>query len=213
MLTPSPKMSPSSTITSPRLMPIRNWIHRAGASALRRPSGPGCRRRTATASATLWNSTSMPSPVVLTMRPVVGDRGIDELEAMRLEPRERSRLVDFHEPAVADHVGRQNGRQRRSPPTCDSITLVSLKGRCILANDKGGKANRGARPGRARRFPPIGGYGGRRLRLPTDVGGTSRSARCWCRCSAARMSWRVNPTCPSGSCARQRSALPASLGR
>ena len=29
-LTPSPKMSSSSTITSPRLMPMRNWIQRAG---------------------------------------------------------------------------------------------------------------------------------------------------------------------------------------
>ena len=37
MLTPSPKMSSSSTITSPRLMPMRNCIHRAGeTSVLRR---------------------------------------------------------------------------------------------------------------------------------------------------------------------------------
>src|SRR5436305_519842 len=36
-LTPSPKISFSSTITSPRLMPMRNCIHRAGeTSALRR---------------------------------------------------------------------------------------------------------------------------------------------------------------------------------
>jgi hypothetical protein len=40
-----------------------------------------------------------------------------------------------------------------------------------------------------------------------------QAARCRCRCNAARISWRVNPACPSGSCARQMSALPASSGR
>ena len=81
-LTPSPKMSPSSTITSPRLMPIRNWIQRAGdTSALRRAIRRWISAAHSTASATLWNSTSMPSPVVLMMLPLVlGDDGIDELE-------------------------------------------------------------------------------------------------------------------------------------
>ena len=36
---------------------------------------------------------------------VLGDGGIDELKPMGLETRERPRLVDLHQPAVADHVG------------------------------------------------------------------------------------------------------------
>ena len=37
-------------------------------------------------------------------------------------------------------------------------------------------------------------------------------ARRLTRRSAAAINWRVKPTWPSGSCSRQRSALPASLG-
>ena len=37
--------------------------------------------------------------------PVLGNGGIDELKAMGLEARKRPRLVDLHQPAVADHVG------------------------------------------------------------------------------------------------------------
>ena len=36
---------------------------------------------------------------------VLGDGRIDELEPVGLEPRKRARLVDLHQPAVADHVG------------------------------------------------------------------------------------------------------------
>ena len=43
--------------------------------------------------------------------PVLGDRRVDQLEPVGLQARERARLVGLHQPAVADHVGRQNRRQ------------------------------------------------------------------------------------------------------
>src|SRR5260221_1383477 len=43
---------------------------------------------------------------------VLGDRRIDELQAMGLEARERPRLVDLHQPTVADHV---SGKDRCQP--------------------------------------------------------------------------------------------------
>ena len=43
----------------------------------------------------------------------LGDRGVEELDPVGLEPREGARLVGFHEPAVTDHVSREN---RRQPP-------------------------------------------------------------------------------------------------
>src|SRR3984893_7966695 len=70
MLTPSPKRSSPSTITSPRLMPMRNSMRLSAPTPAFR-SGIACCTATAqrTASTTLANSTSMPSPVVLTTRP------------------------------------------------------------------------------------------------------------------------------------------------
>src|SRR5260370_140313 len=69
-LTPSPKISPSSTTTSPTLMPTRNSIRRSGGSGALVLAKAVCisaaQRR---ASTTLANSTSNPSPVVLTRRP------------------------------------------------------------------------------------------------------------------------------------------------
>src|SRR6516165_1546034 len=69
-LTPSPKMSPSSWMTSPRLMPIRKRI-RSGSGRLTLRSAIPCWTTTAqrTASTTEANSIRMPSPVVLKMRP------------------------------------------------------------------------------------------------------------------------------------------------
>jgi hypothetical protein len=70
MLTPSPKMSSPSMMMSPTLMPIRNTICRsAGTSALRPTMLRWTLTAQATASTTLANSTSIPSPVVFTMRP------------------------------------------------------------------------------------------------------------------------------------------------
>ena len=52
----------------------------------------------------------MPSPVVLMSRPwFLAIAGSISSSAVRLEARERARLVDFHQPAVADHVGGEDG--------------------------------------------------------------------------------------------------------
>ena len=42
---------------------------------------------------------------------VLGDRRVDQLETMGLETRERARLIGFHQAAVADHVGGEDGRE------------------------------------------------------------------------------------------------------
>jgi hypothetical protein len=64
-------MSSSSMMTSPRLMPMRNWIQRAGGtSALRRIIRRWTSAAHWTASVTLRNSTSIPSPAVLITRPL-----------------------------------------------------------------------------------------------------------------------------------------------
>src|SRR6516165_10563197 len=70
MLTPSPKMSPSSWMTSPRLMPMRKRMRSVSGRLALRSSIP-CRITTAqrTASTTEANSIRMPSPVVSKMRP------------------------------------------------------------------------------------------------------------------------------------------------
>ena len=64
------QMSPPSTMTSPRLMPMRNWISRSSAVPALRSSIARCTSMAQrTASTTLANSASTPSPAVLTMRP------------------------------------------------------------------------------------------------------------------------------------------------
>jgi hypothetical protein len=61
--------SPSMTI-SPRLMPARYWMRRSfGTVASTSAMARWMRTALSTASTTLPNSTSSPSPVVLTMRP------------------------------------------------------------------------------------------------------------------------------------------------
>ena len=42
---------------------------------------------------------------------MLGDGGIEELAAMLAKRAERALFIGLHEPAVADHVGRQDGRQ------------------------------------------------------------------------------------------------------
>src|SRR5215469_13145915 len=42
---------------------------------------------------------------------VLGDRGIDQLQAMGLEPRQSAGFVDLHEAAVPDHIGGKNRNQ------------------------------------------------------------------------------------------------------
>ena len=69
-LTPSPKISPPSTMTSPRLTPTRQRIRRSSGKSGSRSSMPRCTSAAQrTASTTEKNSASRPSPVVLTIRP------------------------------------------------------------------------------------------------------------------------------------------------
>ena len=94
---------------------MRNWIQRAGGtSALRRAirrwiSAAHCDR--------VGDALELHQHAVAggldDAALALGDRGVDQLEPVGLEPRERARLVGLHEPAVADHVGREN---RRQPP-------------------------------------------------------------------------------------------------
>ena len=70
MFTPSPRMSSPSITISPRLMPARYWMRRSlGAPASVSAIARWIRTALSSASTTLPNSTSRPSPVVLTMRP------------------------------------------------------------------------------------------------------------------------------------------------
>ena len=70
MLTPSPKMSPSSMMMSQRLTPMRNSTRLScGTSALRSRILCWMSAAQATALTTLGNSTSKPSPVSLTILP------------------------------------------------------------------------------------------------------------------------------------------------
>src|ERR1700730_19369122 len=69
-LTPSPNMSCSSTITSPRLTPMRKVMRlSSGVSALRSAIPRWTSAAHRTASTTLENSASIPSPVFFTIRP------------------------------------------------------------------------------------------------------------------------------------------------
>src|SRR5436305_555979 len=68
--TPSPKISPGSVITSPMLMPMRKATRRSASTAsLRVPTACWMPTAHATASTTLANSASSPSPVDFTIRP------------------------------------------------------------------------------------------------------------------------------------------------
>src|SRR5262249_29841954 len=68
--TPSPKMSYSSTITSPRLIPIRKVMRPfSGVFALRSAIPRWTSAAHRTASTTLGNSARKPSPVFFTIRP------------------------------------------------------------------------------------------------------------------------------------------------
>ena len=90
----------------------------AGTSALRSAMPRWISTAQRTASTTLTNSTSIPSPVVLTMRPaVLGDLGIDQFLAVRLELAQRAFFVSAHQPAVAGDVAGQD----RSQPSIDAL--------------------------------------------------------------------------------------------
>ena len=110
MLTPSPKMSSSSTMMSPTLMPMRNSMRRPPA---RRRCARPCR------AASRWRTAPHRRRCELDQHPVAGglddaavvlrDRRIEEFTSVGVQPRQRAFLVDAHQPAVADDVGREDG--------------------------------------------------------------------------------------------------------
>jgi hypothetical protein len=113
ILTPSPKMSCGSTITSPILMPTRKAIRLSSRSpvASSRMRFWNC-KAARTASTALGNSAKNPSPVFLTMGPPCS--ATSRVNGLRQERRQlgmRSLFVIVHEPRVASHVGCQYRRQ------------------------------------------------------------------------------------------------------
>jgi hypothetical protein len=54
-----------------------------------------------------------------------GDRRIDDVAAQRLQPAERAGLIEAHQARIADHIGRQNGREPALdapfPISCSSL--------------------------------------------------------------------------------------------
>ena len=94
-------------ITSPRLTPVRNVIRLSSeTSALRSTISRWVSTAQRTVSTTLGNSTSMPSPVVLTMRPrcslISGSRSWRRCALLAVE---RASLVGSHQPRVSRHIG------------------------------------------------------------------------------------------------------------
>ena len=109
-LTPSPKMSPSSTTMSPTLMPMRNSMRLSGGTPALRPVIARCTSTAQrNASTTLPNSTSNPSPVVLTRRPWCSAIfGSSSSLAQRSEAFERALLIRPDQPRIARHIGRED---------------------------------------------------------------------------------------------------------
>ena len=113
ILTPSPKISLSSMMMSPTWMPMRNSIRCSGGTAVFCSAMPRWISTAQRAASTaLANSTSMPSPVVLTMRPrCAAIPGSTSVFRNALQLRERALLVATHQPAVAGDIRRQDRRQ------------------------------------------------------------------------------------------------------
>ena len=140
-LTPSPKMSSPSTMTSPRLTPMRNSMRRSSRNigvALAHVAldlgGAGDRihdARELDQHAVAGELDDAP--------PMLGDLGVDQLLAMRLERRERGGLVDAHEAAVADHIGGQNSGQTafhaHLPRKTTQTMTLHADGRLPVSND------------------------------------------------------------------------------
>ena len=113
MLTASPSTSSPSTTTSPRLMPMRSTSRRAGdASACGSASSFWIATAQATASTTEPNSTSTPSPISLTMRPLCSaTSGSITSARSALTAAIVAAFVRLDQPRIADHVGHHDGRQ------------------------------------------------------------------------------------------------------
>ena len=109
--TPSPKRSPSSETTSPRLMPMRKrmrWSSGDLRLALRHAAlggdGAGDRIDHAAELAERAVAHELDDAAM-----VLRDQRLDEALAVVLEALERSRLVALDQARIADHIGRENG--------------------------------------------------------------------------------------------------------
>ncbi len=116
ILTPSPIRSPSlSSTTSPRWIPMRNWMRRSGGRPALRSIMPFCTSTAQrTASTTLRNSTIAPSPVRLTTRPL-WTAIIGSIRSLR-SARSRASMRSSSEPA-----------SRLYPTTSDTRIAASFR--------------------------------------------------------------------------------------
>ena len=130
--TPSPNRSSPSTITSPRLMPMRNSSRRSfGSSALRAASSSWISTAHLAASTALGNSASTLSPAVPTIAAVaIRDQRV-HLLPIGAQRAERAFLVSRHETAVALHVGTEDGRELTLDARRGSRLLHCAPGRCL----------------------------------------------------------------------------------
>src|SRR5215471_13892601 len=95
-------MSPSSTITSPELMPTRYSIRSSSAREFDQDSVAG-----------RLDDASL----------VLGDLRVDQIAAQRPEACQSAGLVSFHQTAVSGDIGRQNGREPALDPLCAQDAL------------------------------------------------------------------------------------------
>ena len=132
-LTPSPKMSPSSTTMSPTLMPMRNSMRRSGGNAALLF---GHRRlHLGRASERVDDAGELDQEAVAgrldDAAAMAGDLRIDHLGAERLEPAERAFLVGLDQPRVAGDIGREDRRE----PTFDASWPCGLHGASPVADN------------------------------------------------------------------------------
>src|SRR5262249_52312549 len=112
-LTPSPKMSPSSTTMSPMLMPMRNSMRLSGGTPVLRP-GHLALNVDGTAQRIDNTAEFDEQPVAGGFdepAPVLGDCGIEELAAQPSETSEGAALVGADQPRIARHIGREDRRE------------------------------------------------------------------------------------------------------
>ena len=105
MLTPSPKMSSSSTTMSPWWMPMRNSMRRSGGSGALLLAIAAC----ISAAQRVDDAGELDQEAVAggldDAALVLGDLRIEELAAQLLEAFERALLVCPHQPRIPRHIG------------------------------------------------------------------------------------------------------------
>src|SRR6516164_3008082 len=113
MLTPSPKMSPSSMMMSPTLMPIRKFD--AALCRCRGVAGDHLPLQLDRTAHRIDDAGELDKQAVAgrldDATPMLGDLGVAEFAPNRTQCRERALFVLAHQPRIARHVGRQDRRQ------------------------------------------------------------------------------------------------------